>query len=56
MAFSPDGRRIVSGSYDQKLKVWLADQGQQVLELKGHTGGVTCVAYRPDGKHIVSGG
>ena len=39
MAFSPDGRRIVSGSYDDKtLKVWDAETGQETLTLKGHTG------------------
>jgi WD40 repeat protein len=26
VAFSPDGRRIVSGSYDQTLKVWRLDR------------------------------
>ena len=35
VAFSPDGRRIVSGSYDETLKVWDALTGQETLTLNG---------------------
>jgi hypothetical protein len=56
VAFSPDGKRIVSGSWDTTLKVWEAHTGQEVLSLKGHTLPVYCVAFSPDGKRIVSGG
>jgi WD40 repeat protein len=31
-----DGRRVVSGSYDQTLRVWDVDTGECVRELKGH--------------------
>jgi WD40 repeat protein len=37
VAFSPDGKRIVSGSRDKTVKVWDAERGQEVLTLKGHT-------------------
>ena len=55
VAFSPDGKRIVSGSEDKTVKVWDADKGQEILTLKGHTGTVTSVAFSPDGKRIVTG-
>ena len=55
VAFSPDGKRIVSGSQDQTVKVWDADKGTETLTLKGHTQLVTSVAFSPDGKRIVSG-
>ncbi len=55
VAFSPDGKRIVSGSLDMTLKVWDATSGQNRLTLNGHTGAVTSVAFSPDGKRIVSG-
>lgn len=55
VAFSPDGKRIVSGGADQTLKVWDADKGSETLALKGHTREVTCVAFSPDGQRIVSG-
>ena len=38
MSFSPDGTRIVTGSYDKTAKVWDARTGTPLLELKGHTG------------------
>ena len=55
VAFSPDGKRIVTGSWDKTVKVWDAATGQEVLTLKGHTTGVRSVAFSPDGKRIVTG-
>ncbi|KAH8587315.1 hypothetical protein B0O99DRAFT_678190 [Bisporella sp. PMI_857] len=56
VAFSPDGKQIVSGSYDTTVRRWDAVTGQQLLPaLEGHTNAVTSVAVSPDGKQIVSG-
>ena len=55
VAFSPDGKRLVSGSRDDTVKVWDAQTGQEALSLKGHTNTVSSVAFSPDGKRIVSG-
>jgi WD40 repeat protein len=55
VAVSPDGRTIVSGSYDRTVKVWEAASGRLLRSLEGHTDWVTAVAVSPDGRTIVSG-
>ncbi|MFM9100458.1 MAG: caspase family protein, partial [Cyanobium sp.] len=58
VAFSPDGRRIVSGSgfSDYTLRLWDASSGRPIgSPLQGHTNSVLSVAFSPDGRRIVSG-
>ena len=56
VAFSSDGRHIVSGSEDETIQIWDAQTGAQVGNpLQGHTSSVYSVAFSPDGRHIVSG-
>ena len=56
VAFSPDGKHIVSGSYDQTIHVWNAKTGEAVAgPFKGHSDWIMSVAFSPDGQHIVSG-
>jgi WD40 repeat protein/serine/threonine protein kinase len=55
VAFSPDGRWIVSGSDDGTLSVWDATTGQETLPFKGHAARVLAVAFSPDATRIVSG-
>ncbi len=54
VAFSPDGRRLVSGSNDMSVRVWDVATAQEVLDLRGHTEQVTAVAFRPDGFGLAS--
>ncbi|KAJ1488482.1 quinon protein alcohol dehydrogenase-like superfamily [Baffinella frigidus] len=55
VAFSPDGKRVVSGSYDQLVKIWDAATGQLVRTLTGHSASVVSLTFSPDGKRVVSG-
>jgi WD40 repeat protein len=56
VAYSPDGRHIISGSYDKTIRIWNAETGSAVGKpLEGHTHPVWSVAYSPDGRHIISG-
>jgi WD40 repeat protein len=54
VAFSPDGRRLVSASGDGTLKVWDVQTGQEALTLKAHMREVTSVTFSPDGKRLAS--
>lgn len=52
--YSQDGKKIISGSINQDVKVWDASEGKLEMTLKGHTGIINSVKYSTDGKHIVS--
>src|SRR3984885_5932557 len=56
VAFSPNGTRIISGSYDNTVRIWDVMSGAPIGEpLKGHSGPVSSVTYSPDGTRIFSG-
>ena len=50
----PDGRRVVSASYDRTLKVWDVATGECVATLEGHSKDINGVAVFPDGRRVVS--
>lgn len=52
VSFSPDGRRIVSGSEDGTVRVWDARSGSELFVLKRHFGGVSSVSWSPDGRQV----
>ena len=54
VAFSSDGKRLASASYDQTVKVWDAMTGQETLVLNGHADWVRCVAFSLDGSRLAS--
>ncbi|MDF5706250.1 MAG: AAA family ATPase [Nostoc sp. S4] len=52
-SFSPDGKRILTASYDNTARVWDIS-GKQIAELKGHTSLVNSASFSPDGKRILT--
>jgi tetratricopeptide (TPR) repeat protein len=54
VCFSPDGKRIASGSWDETVKVWEAQTGQEGALLKEHRNKVFSVCFSPDGKRLIS--
>src|SRR5262249_10498371 len=54
VAFSPDGTRLASTSWDQTVKLWDTASGRELHTLKGHVGRVVSVAFSPDGTRLAS--
>jgi len=55
VAWSPDGKRIASGAWDNTVQVWQPTPESNTLTYKGHLGFVNTLAWSPDGKRIASG-
>jgi WD40 repeat protein len=58
VAWSPDGKRLATGSHDETAKVWDAASGKELLSLSGHSRSslvVSSVAWSPDGKRLATG-
>ncbi len=54
LAFSPDGRRLVTGSLEGDLTVWEARTGRQLDSLNGNLGQVLDLALSPDGARLAT--
>jgi len=53
-AFSPDGTRVVTASYDQTAQIWDASTGMPVTPPLEHHGFVHAAAFSPDGTRVVT--
>src|SRR5262249_50519485 len=52
-AFSGDGRRVVTASFDDTARMWDAESGKEIAVLKSRTG-VLSAAFSGDGKRVVT--
>jgi WD40 repeat protein len=53
-AMSADGRRLVTGSTDQMVKVWDCASGKELANFGGHRSRVLAIAFANDGRDVVS--
>jgi WD40 repeat protein/serine/threonine protein kinase len=56
VAFSRDGRRVLSASTDRTIRTWDAVNGQPLAVLRGHTDEIFDAAFHPDEPRIASAG
>jgi len=56
LAFTPDGRRLVSAGADKTARVWDVATGRTLHEFLWHQSWVTCLAMAPDGLTVATGG
>jgi Mg-chelatase subunit ChlD len=56
MAFSPDGRSLVTGEALDALILWDVETGKEARRFTGHSDGVVSVTFSTDGRHLLSGG
>ena len=55
VAFSPDGKKLVSGSWDESIILWDLSTDERI-ETGFHENAVTSVTFSPDGQRIASAG
>lgn len=52
IAWSPDGKNIISASVDGSIQVWAANSGKKLRDIEEHERNVITAAFSPDGKRI----
>jgi WD40 repeat protein len=54
LAFSIDGKQILTGSFDGTARIWTLNKGELIQEIKSTTKRPHLVSFSSDGNHIVT--
>ncbi|KAI1113874.1 hypothetical protein F5Y14DRAFT_416893 [Nemania sp. NC0429] len=54
VAFSPDGKRVASSSYDKTVRIWDVATGGCLSTLEMHEEGSESVTFSPNGEYVAS--
>ena len=54
VAFTLDGKYLLSGSRDKSIKLWELSTGREIRSYLGHKSTINDLVITPDGKHFVS--
>ncbi len=52
--FSSDGKYIISGSWDETLKLWKIESAEEIRTFKAYDKGINAIAYSSDGEFIIN--
>lgn len=52
--FSPDGKYVLTGSYDNTIKLWNRESGKEIRAFNAHIAHIRSLDFSPDGTHFVS--
>jgi WD40 repeat protein len=55
LSFTPDGGKLVSGSFDKTIVLWGLETGESIYTLADRPKGIFALAVSPDGKLLASG-
>jgi WD40 repeat protein len=54
LAFSPDGKFVLSGAFDKTARLWVVETGKEARRFVGHERALRQVALSPDGKRALT--
>jgi len=56
LAFSPDGKVLASGGWDDMVRLWDVESGKELRKMLAHQAMIARVVFSPDGKMLASRG